>query len=71
MKAAGLKYSGKTAFVKTDMYWRLNHEVVPKEKALSCTDCHKKDGAINFRALGYQGDPAVVGGRKKHQALRD
>ena len=71
MKAAGLKYSGKMAFVKTDMYWRLNHEVVPKEKALSCTDCHKKDGAINFRALGYQGDPAVVGGRKKHHSLQD
>ena len=32
MKAAGLKYSGKIKFVKTRMYWRINHEVVPKDK---------------------------------------
>jgi len=30
MKAAGLKYSGKVVFVKTRMYWRINHGVVPK-----------------------------------------
>ena len=68
MKGVGLKYSGKLTFVKTDMYWRLNHEVAPKEKALSCTDCHRKDGAIDFRALGYEGDPAVTGGRKASPA---
>jgi len=71
MKEIGLKYSGKLTFVKTYMYWRLNHEVVPKEKALSCTDCHRKDGVINFKSLGYQGDPAVVGGRKGLHAKHD
>ncbi|MDX9787674.1 MAG: tetrathionate reductase family octaheme c-type cytochrome [Desulfobacterales bacterium] len=70
MKAAGLKYSGKLAFVKTDMYWRLNHEIAPKENALSCTDCHRKDGVIDFKALGYAGDPAVTGGRKTLNAWR-
>ena len=65
MKEAGLKYSGKIKFVKTQMYWRLNHEVVPKHNALSCTDCHAPDGVMDFKALGYNGDPAVVGGRTK------
>ena len=30
MKADGLKFNGKLAYAKTVMYWRLNHEVVPK-----------------------------------------
>ena len=60
MKAAGLKYSGKIKFVNTKMYWRVNHEVVPKEQALSCTNCHSQDGVMDFEALGYKDDPAVV-----------
>jgi hypothetical protein len=48
------------------MYWRLNHEVVPKKNALSCTDCHSLDGVMDFKALGYKGDPAIVGGRGKN-----
>ena len=108
MKYAGLKYSGKYEFVETNMYWGLTHEVVPKEQALSCAQCHPslasepscgrchqgregvdfktlsnkgmdfaalaregKDVAyligqtdyINFKALGYKGDPIEVGGR--------
>jgi len=41
MKSAGLKYSGKYEFVETTMYWGLTHEVVPKESALSCAECHR------------------------------
>jgi hypothetical protein len=63
MKAAGLKYSGKIKFVNTKMYWRINHEVVPKQKALSCTNCHSPDGVMDFEALGYKGDPAITGRR--------
>ncbi len=63
MKEAGLKYSGKIKFVTTRMYWRLNHEVVPKNNALSCTNCHSPDGVMDFKALGYAGDPAIIGGR--------
>lgn len=40
MKYAGLSYSGKYEFVETVMYWGLTHEVVPKEQALSCAECH-------------------------------
>ena len=65
MEEAGLKYSGKIKFVETKMYWRLNHEVVPKNDALSCTDCHRWDGVMDFKSLGYKGDPATMGGRTK------
>jgi octaheme c-type cytochrome (tetrathionate reductase family) len=40
MMSAGLAYSGKYEFVDTTMYWGLTHEVVPKEQALSCAECH-------------------------------
>lgn len=63
MKAAGLKFSGKIAFVDTMMYWRINHGVPPKEKALSCLDCHGPNGVMDFKALGYKGDPMVTGWR--------
>ncbi|UCG14894.1 MAG: tetrathionate reductase family octaheme c-type cytochrome [Deltaproteobacteria bacterium] len=108
MKSAGLQYSGQYEFVETVMYWGLTHEVLPKERALSCSQCHKslakapycggchqdkpgidfkrlategidfkypkKKGRdvreligqsdyIDFRTLGYPGDPVEVGGR--------
>ena len=108
MKYAGLEYSGKYEFEETVMYWGLTHEVVPKERALSCAQCHpsltkapycgkchqQKPGVdfkalatkgidsqllvekdrdakrqisisdyIDFKALGYKGDPIEVGGR--------
>ncbi len=40
MKHAGLEYSGKYEFVETVMYWGITHEVMPKENALSCANCH-------------------------------
>ncbi|MBW1980909.1 MAG: class III cytochrome C, partial [Deltaproteobacteria bacterium] len=108
MRYAGLDYSGKYEFVDTVMYWGLTHEVVPKERALSCAQCHPtlarapycarchkpepgvdfkklatqgmdfklllekgRDVAalvgqtdyLNFKALGYAGDPIETGGR--------
>jgi octaheme c-type cytochrome (tetrathionate reductase family) len=63
MKAAGLDFSGRIRFVETRMHWRLNHEVAPANEALSCLDCHHPDGVMDFEALGYEGDPAVTGGR--------
>jgi hypothetical protein len=63
MEAAGLAYSGKIRFVETRMYWRINHEVVPAEEALSCTDCHRPEGILDFKALGYREDPSITGGR--------
>jgi octaheme c-type cytochrome (tetrathionate reductase family) len=114
MKKAKLPYSGEFIWVATDMYWRIEHEVMPKESALSCVQCHsslkgdktcnrchkdKRDvryrelvekGAdfellkikgrdvgsligvsdyINFKALGYKGDPITTGGRFKELPL--
>lgn len=57
MKAAGLPFSGQLGFVETDMYWKVNHMVVPKAQALKCDDCHAPNGRIDWRALGYAGDP--------------
>ncbi|RJR29922.1 MAG: tetrathionate reductase family octaheme c-type cytochrome [Desulfobacteraceae bacterium] len=108
MEHAGLPYSGQFKFVTTVMYWGLTHEVVPKEQALSCGQCHPsltqapycgkchqsrpgvdfetlakkgmdfqvlaKEGKdvssligktdyVDFKALGYKGDPIETGGR--------
>ncbi|WP_286181717.1 tetrathionate reductase family octaheme c-type cytochrome [Desulfovibrio sp. Huiquan2017] len=108
MAKAGLPYSGKYMWVATNMYWRIEHEVMPKEHALSCAQCHDslkgektcdrchqdaRDGRfreltekgadfellrmmgrdvgdligktdyIDFKKLGYKGDPILYGGR--------
>jgi hypothetical protein len=103
-----MQYSGKYEFVETVMYWGLTHEVMPKENALSCAQCHStltqapycgrchqeragvdfaalsrrgvdfsrmsrigsdvqelagKSNYIDFKGLGYRGDPVETGGR--------
>lgn len=57
MAAAGLPYSGAHGWAETDMYWKVNHMVVPKAQALRCNDCHGEGGRMDWRALGYAGDP--------------
>ncbi len=57
MEVSGLPYSGKYGFAPTEMYWRLDHMVSPKEDALKCLDCHGDDGRLDWKALGYKGDP--------------
>jgi len=42
MQRVGLPYSGEYGFVQTEMYWPLNHMVSPKEKAVSCAECHMR-----------------------------
>ncbi len=108
MRQAGMQYSGQYEFVETVMYWGLTHEVMPKENALSCAQCHStltqapycgrchqeragvdfaalsrrgvdfsrmsrigsdvqelagKSNYIDFKGLGYRGDPIETGGR--------
>jgi octaheme c-type cytochrome (tetrathionate reductase family) len=108
MSKAGLPYSGEYMWVATNMYWRIEHEVMPKEHALSCVQCHDslkgdktcdrchqdsrnakfreltekgadfellrmmgrdvgdligKTDYIDFKKLGYKGDPILYGGR--------
>ena len=40
MKEIGAEYSGKYAFVSTEMSWPITHMVAPKGDALSCAQCH-------------------------------
>jgi hypothetical protein len=107
MKLAGMPYGGAYDFVETIFFHGLNHEVLPKEQALSCVNCHtslraqesclkchiSQEGPdldklanqgidflkygkvvpvndyIDFKALGYQGDPIETGGRFKRLRL--
>ena len=46
MEKAGLPYSGQYGFVKTSMWWPITHMVAPKEQALTCTECHAKNGRL-------------------------
>ncbi|PWE01231.1 tetrathionate reductase family octaheme c-type cytochrome [Marinilabilia rubra] len=57
MKRVGLPYSGNYKFVNTEMYWPVNHMVAPKEEALSCEECHRREdsrlaGLDNFYMPG-------------------
>jgi octaheme c-type cytochrome (tetrathionate reductase family) len=45
MKAVNLPFSGEYGFVKTEMYWPVNHMVAPKEQALSCVECHTRQNS--------------------------
>ncbi len=56
-EAAGLEYSGAYDFAETEMYWRINHMVAPKEQALGCLECHGDKGRMDWKGLGYKGDP--------------
>lgn len=57
MKEAGLPFTGKVGFTETKMFWKVNHMVVPKAQALKCADCHGPSGRMDWKALGYPGDP--------------
>ena len=59
----GLKYSGQYGFAETTMYWPSTHMVQPAANALQCNDCHSANGRLDWKALGYPGDPMVWGGR--------
>ncbi len=65
MKVVNLPYSGHYSFIETEMFWPINHMIAPKEDALKCTSCHGvKANRLNWKALGYSGDPMNVGARK-------
>ncbi|NEX11259.1 MAG: cytochrome C [Prosthecochloris sp.] len=46
MDYAGMQYSGKYDFVETEMFWPISHMVSPKEEALSCVECHARNGRL-------------------------
>lgn len=57
MKASKLPYSGAYDFAPTRSYWPLNHQVSPAKDALHCIDCHGPNSRLDWKALGYKGDP--------------
>jgi octaheme c-type cytochrome (tetrathionate reductase family) len=63
VEGSGLPYSGKYQFVKTASYFALSHEVAPQEASLQCGECHAGGTRMDWKALGYKGDPMTTGGR--------
>jgi hypothetical protein len=47
MKEIGAEYSGKHAFVSTEMSWPITHMVAPKQDALACAQCHTAPGRLD------------------------
>lgn len=45
MKQIGLPFSGQISFIKTEMYWPVNHMVATKENTLSCNNCHQRENS--------------------------
>jgi len=58
-EVTGLPYSGAYDFAPTEMYFPLSHMVTNPDEALKCRDCHGERGRINWKALGYPGDPLL------------
>ena len=59
MKVAGLPYSGSYEFVDTGMYWGINHEVVPRQQALGCIQCHAVKDAVSCARCPMNVPPAA------------
>lgn len=71
MEKIGMDYSGQYDFVETEFYIPVNHMVAPKEDALKCWDCHHKTkGRLDWKKLGYPGDPMKNKGRATNKLLK-
>jgi len=46
MAYVGMGYSGTLGFAETEMYWPLGHMAVEGSAALSCRDCHARNGRL-------------------------
>jgi len=47
MASAGMPFSGKVDFIKTEMLWPLNHMVAPRSGTLACKECHSTNGSLS------------------------
>jgi len=50
-EATGMPYSGKFAFVATEMLWPITHMVAPKEKTARCSSCHTDAATSRLASL--------------------
>ena len=48
-------------WIDTVRYMGIYHEVQPKAQALRCDDCHGQGERLDWKALGYPGDPRAKG----------
>ena len=56
MEKNGIPYSGEHGFIDTYSYWPINHMVASKEEALTCQECHARDGRLqNLRGIYLPG----------------
>jgi octaheme c-type cytochrome (tetrathionate reductase family) len=67
----GLPYSGHYDFTATEMFWPSTHMVAGKDKALQCQACHSENGRMDWRALGFDGDPIKQGSLNRRRAALD
>lgn len=47
MQKNSIPYSGEYDFVETYSFWPITHMVAPSENALSCNECHSREGRLN------------------------
>jgi octaheme c-type cytochrome (tetrathionate reductase family) len=52
-EAMGLPFSGEFDFVETSYVFPITHMVAPKDKSLSCTECHSKTGSRLANLKGF------------------
>ena len=64
MKYVGLPFSGEVGFVETEYAFQTTHMVAPKEKALSCNECHVRDNSRLATLAGF-----YMPGRDNYSAL--
>jgi octaheme c-type cytochrome (tetrathionate reductase family) len=70
-QVTGLKYSGSYGFAETYMQWPLSHMISAGDRALKCHDCHDEGTRMDWKALGYDGDPAKIGGREDNRLIKN
>lgn len=70
-KNTGMNFSGKYGFADTEMHWPLSHMVAPSTQALKCNDCHGDHSIMNWKELGYDGDPERYGGRITNTKIKN
>jgi hypothetical protein len=52
-KSMGLPFSGEFDFVETTYVFPITHMVAPKDKSLSCTECHSKTDSRLANLKGF------------------
>ena len=57
-EAYGIK-GAAYSWVDTVRYMGIFHSVQPKEQAVACLECHSPGGRMDWKALGYPGDPML------------